>query len=42
MVVTYISSDRPPNLPCTGIKKNAYPKGEGWYLGCIDDVVLMD
>ena len=29
VVVTYISSDRPPILPATGIKKNAYLDGGG-------------
>ena len=29
IVVTYISSDRPPILPCTGIKKNAFYDGGG-------------
>ena len=41
VVDTYISSDPSPILPCTGIKKNAYLAGQGWYLSCIDDVVFM-
>ena len=42
IVVTYISSDRPPILPPMGSKKNAYLPRPGWYLGCVDDVVFMN
>ena len=42
LVVTYISSDRPPILPPMGIKKNAFYGGAGVVLSCIDGVVCMD
>lgn len=35
IVVTYISSDRPPILPPMGSKKNAYPTGRGGGLSVV-------